>query len=58
MEHKRNKKGVIAIIADAVPVTLYSRVTVNVEIVVINRQKFNKCHNGLKSVRLPFKGAL
>ena len=37
------QKGIenIARIANAVPVTLYSRVTVNVEIVVLNCQKCN-----------------
>ena len=33
----------IARIANAVPVTLYSRVTVNVQIVVIKCQKCNQC---------------
>ena len=40
----------IARIANAVPVTLYSRVTVNVDIVVLNCRKCNqslKCHNSL-----------
>ena len=56
MEHKRNKKGIIAIIADAVPVTLYSRVTKNVEIVVINYQKCYQCLKGHKSQGLLFEG--
>ena len=52
--YKYNKN--IARIANAVPVTLYSRVTVNVEIVVLNCQKCNqglKCH---KALRLFFEG--
>ena len=39
----------IARIANAVPVTLYSRVTVNVEIVVLNCQKCNQCLKGQRS---------
>ena len=39
----------IARIANAVPVTLYSRVTVNVQIVVLNCQKCNQCLKGHKS---------
>ena len=37
----------IARIANAVPVTLYSRVTVNVENVVLNCQKYIQCHKSL-----------
>ena len=40
----------IARIANAVPVTLYSRVTVNVESVVLNCQKSNQCLKGHKSL--------
>ena len=40
----------IARIANAVPVTLYSRVTVNVKIVVLNCQKCNQCLKGHKSL--------
>ena len=43
------KKKHIARIAIAVPVTLYSMVTVNVEIVVLNCQKCNQCLKGHKS---------
>ena len=42
----------IAKIANAVPVTLYSRVTVNVEIVVLNCEK---CH---KSIGLLFESVI
>ena len=45
----------IARIANAVPVTLYSRVTLNVEIVVLNCQKCNHCLKGQKSLRAPFE---
>ena len=48
----------IARIANAVPVTLYSRVTVNVEIVVLNCQKCNQFLKGHKSLRLLFEGVL
>ena len=48
----------IARIANAVPVTLYSRVTLDVEIVVLSCQKFNCCHKGHKSVGLLCKGDL
>ena len=44
----------IARIANAVPVTLYSRVTVNVEIVVLNCQKCNQCLKGHNSLGLFF----
>ena len=53
-EEKKN----IARIANAVPVTLYSRVTVNVEIVVLNCQECNRCPKGHKSVGFLFKGVL
>ena len=46
----------IARIANAVPVTLYSRVTVNVEIGVLNCQKCNQCLKGHKSLGLFFEG--
>ena len=39
IEQKKN----IARIANAVPVTLYSRITVNDEVVVLNFQKCNQC---------------
>ena len=48
----------IARIANAVPVTLYSRVTVNVEVVVLNCQTFNHCHKGHKSLGLLFTYSL
>ena len=48
----------IARIAKAVPVTLYSRVTVNVEIVVLNCQKCNQCLEGRKSLGMFFEGVL
>ena len=48
----------IARIAKAVPVTLYSRVTVNVEIVVLNCQKCNQCLDGCKSLGMFFEGVL
>ena len=48
----------IARIANAVPVTLYSRVTVNVEIVVLNCQKCNQCLKGHKSRGMAFEGVL
>ena len=44
----------IARIANAVPVTLYSRVTVNVEIVVLNCQTCNQCLRGHKSLGVVF----
>ena len=44
----KNSMKNIARIAYAVPVTLYSRVTVNVEIIVLNCQKCNQCLKGLK----------
>ena len=51
MENSLTKKIVspskIARIANFVPVTLYSRVTVIVEIVVLNCQNFNQCLKGL-----------
>ena len=40
----------IARIANAVPFTLYSRVTMNDEIVVLNCQKCNQCLTGRKSL--------
>ena len=52
-----NNKNITRI-ANAVPVTLYSRVTMNVEIVVLNCQKCNQCHKGHKSLGLIFKGVL
>ena len=48
----------IARIANAVPANFFSRVTGNVEIVVLNCQKCNQCYKGHKSVGLPFKGVL
>ena len=48
----------IARIANAVPVTLHLRVTVNVEIVVLNCQKCNQCLKGHKSLGLFFEGVL
>ena len=48
----------IARIANAVPVTLYSRVTMNVEIVVLNCQKCNQCLKCHKSFGLVFEGVL
>ena len=48
IENKKYKQN-IAKIANAVPVTLYSRVTVNVEIVVLNCQKCNQCLKGQRS---------
>ena len=48
----------IARIANAVPVTLYSRVTVNVKTVVLNCQKCNQCIKGHKFQGLFFEGAL
>ena len=48
----------IARIANAVPVTLYSRITVNVEIVVLNCQKCNQCLKCHKSFGLVFEGVL
>ena len=48
----------IARIANAVPVTLYSRVTLNVEIVVLSCQKCNQCLKGHKSLRAPFECVL
>ena len=44
----------IARIANAVPFTLYSRVTMNDEIVVLNCQKYNQCltyHKSSKKVQ-------
>ena len=46
----------IARIANAVPVTLYSRVTVNVQLVVLNCQKCNQCLKGHKFLGLFFEG--
>ena len=48
----------IARIANAVPVTLYSRVTVNVESVVLNCQKCNQCLKGHKCLGMFFEGVL
>ena len=48
----------IARIANAVPITLYSRVTVNVEIVVLNCQKCEQCLKGHKFLGLFFEGVL
>ena len=43
---------------NAVPVNLYSRVTMNLEIVVLNCQKCNQCLTGHKSPRFLFEGVL
>ena len=51
---KKSTKN-IARIAKAVPVTLYSRVTMNVEIVVLNCQKCKQCLKGHKSLGLLLK---
>ena len=48
----------IAKIANAVPVTLYSRVTVNVEIVVLNCEKCNQCLKCHKSIGLLFESVI
>ena len=48
----------IARIANAVPITLYSRATVNVEFAVLNCQKCNQCLKGHKSPGLFFEGVL
>ena len=48
----------IARIANAVPITLYSRVSMNVEIVVLNCQKCNQCLKGHKSLGSLFEGVL
>ena len=48
----------IARIANAVPVTLHSRVTMNIEIVALNCQKCNQCLKCHKSLRLVFEGVL
>ena len=48
----------IARIANAVPVTLYSKVTMNVGIVVLNCQKCNQCLKGHKSLRLVSEGVI
>ena len=48
----------IARIANAVPVTLYSRVTMNVEIVVLNCQQWDQCFKCHKSLGLLFEGVL
>ena len=48
----------IARIANAVPVTLYSRVTVNVEIVFLNCQKCNQCLKAHKFLGLFFEGVI
>ena len=53
----RFKKN-IARIANVVPVTLYSRVTVNVESVVLNCQKYNQCLKCHKSQGLFFEDFL
>ena len=50
--------GLNSQIANAVPVTLYSRATVNVEIVVLNCRKCNQCLKGHKSLRSFFEGVL
>ena len=50
--HTKAQLKNIAKIANAVPVTLYSRVTVNVAIVVFNCQKCNQCLKGHKSLAL------
>ena len=55
--HYGNNKN-IARIANAVPVTLYSRDTMNVEIVVLNCHKCNQCLKGHKSRGLVFEGVL
>ena len=55
---KGSKWKNIARIANAVPVTLYSRVTMNVEIVVLNCQKCILCLKGHKSLDLLLEGAL
>ena len=46
---EKGAKKNIARIANAVPFTLYSRVTMNDEIVVLNCQKCNQCLTGHKS---------
>ena len=48
----------IARIANAVPVALYLRVTVNIEIVVLNCLKCNQCLKGHKSLGLFCAGVL
>ena len=48
----------IARIANAVPFTLYSRVTMNDEIVVLNCQKCNQCPTGHKSLGSFIQGVL
>ena len=48
----------IARIANAVPVNLYSRITVKVEIVVLNCQNCNQCLKGHKSLGSHFQGVL
>ena len=58
MCHNYKKKKNIARIANAVPVTLYSMVTVNVEIVVLNCWKCNQCLKSHKSLGLFFEGVL
>ena len=58
MCHNYKKKKNIARIANAVPVTLYSMVTVNVEIVVLNCEKCNQCLEGRKSLVMFFEGVL
>ena len=54
----RTRSKNIARIANAVPVTLYSRVTMNVEIVVLDCQKCNQCLKGHKSLGLVVEGVL
>ena len=54
---KANTKN-IARIVNAVPVTIFSRVTMNVEIVVLNCQKYNQCLKGHKSLGSVFEGVL
>ena len=54
---KANTKN-IARIVNAVPVTIFSRVTMNVEIVVLNCQKYNQCLIGHKFLGLLFEGVL
>ena len=48
----------IARIANAVPVTLYSKVTMNVGFVVLNCQKCNQCLKGHKSLGLVSEGVI
>ena len=48
----------IARIANAVPVILKSRVTMNVKIVVLNCHRCNQCLKGHKSLGSLFEGVL